>query len=179
MPCPHCGSVNPLCHASRSCALVAVAVIAWIRSGKLHSIVIFCCNWVIMVKQLSNSPKVAQPSNNVTCPVLSHSCSSNIGICQKLHWVNENMTYCVRQYGTAHQLSDAIWQKALRGLHFNLLATHKSLAPKLWNSVIWRTDCSSLNDNFCYILSSTQSQCFSTGQNPTKIPILRGIEALI
>ena len=50
-------------------------------SSQSHKIVVFCCNWVIMVKQLSNSLKVAQPSNHVSCPVPSHSCSSNVGVC--------------------------------------------------------------------------------------------------
>ena len=32
----------------------------------IDSIVVFRCNWVIMVKQLSNNPKVAKPSNNAS-----------------------------------------------------------------------------------------------------------------
>ena len=51
----------------RFCSLVlAVSSILAMKmsSSKSHNIVVFCCNWVIMVTQLSNSPKVAQPSNN-------------------------------------------------------------------------------------------------------------------
>jgi len=78
-------------------------------SSLSHNIVVFCCNWVIIVKELSNSnnQKVAQPSNIVLCPVPSHCYSSNVDLCQILHLVNENVTYGVRQYSTARQLSDA------------------------------------------------------------------------
>jgi len=96
-------------------------------SSQLHSIVVFCCNWAKMVKQLSNSPKVAQPSNNVSCPVQSHSCSSNVGICQTIYWVNENMMYGVHQYGTAHQLLMlyVIRQNAFKGLIYSEVSETK------------------------------------------------------
>ena len=47
------------------------------------------------------STHCAQPSNNVSCRVPSHNCSSNASVCPTLHLVNENMTYSVRQYSTA------------------------------------------------------------------------------
>ena len=79
-----------------------------------------CCNWVIVVKQLSNNPRVAQTSNNVLCPVPSHGCSSNVVVCQILHRVNEN-NYDVRRYvNTAQRVNFlmpyAVRQKALKGL---------------------------------------------------------------